>query len=126
MRVYPWIPITIFAAGKNCVQARIADRRNSDEFGDSSGIEASSSTTSTISNNYADEVSKYGCNEIQSTEIFDILASWCQQKKKFLHITDLVYVIHANPASSTTSKTSFSTAGRVIRDKCNYLRPNTN
>jgi len=74
------------------MQARIADRRNFDEFEDSSDIEALSSTPSMISTKYTDEVSKYGCNKVQSTEIFYFLAWWCQQKKEFPHISDLVFL----------------------------------
>ena len=125
MSIYLDTRNSIFTADKNGIQTRTADKKNFDEFEDSSGIEASSATTSTISINSADEVFKYGCNKIQSAEIFDLLAWWCQQKKEFPHIADLVYVIHAITASSETSETSFSAAGRVIRERRTYLRPNT-
>jgi hypothetical protein len=86
MGVYPWIPITVFSRrNKNCIQAGIAGRRNFYEFEDSSDIQAFSSTPSTISTNYADEVSKYGCNKVHSTEIFYLLAWWCPKKNPTYH-----------------------------------------
>lgn len=111
---------SIFTANENYTQARIAGRRNFDEFEDSLKLLHLQNVW------YRRTVrTKYRCNKIHSTEIFYLFAWWCQQKKEFSHVTDLVFVMHANPISSASSETSVSTAGRVVRDRRTYLRPNT-
>jgi hypothetical protein len=54
------------------------------------------------------KVPNYKCKKIQSTEIFALLAWWCQQEKELPHITYFIYTI---PALSSASERSFSTAG---------------
>jgi hypothetical protein len=96
---------------------------NLDEFEDSPGDEASSAATGTMIT--TDEVFKYGCEKIHSTETFDLLAWLCQHEKEFPHLTKLAYFIHAIPASSAPSERSFSTAGRVMQDRRTSLKPST-
>lgn len=126
LRVYPWIPVTVFWRRIKMVYKHGPRIRKTST---NSRIHPALKLLQLQHLRYRltrrTKCLKYGYNKIQSAEIFDLLAWWCQQKKEFQHITDLVYVIHAITASSETSETSFSTAGRVIRERRTYLRPNT-
>lgn len=123
MRVYPWIPIIVFS---RLIKIIYKHELRVGETSTNSRIHPALKLLHLQNLWYRPTMrTKYGCNKIQSTEICYLLAWWCQQKKEFSHITDIVVVIRANPASSATSKTSFSAAGRVIGDRRTHLRPNT-
>jgi hypothetical protein len=94
---------------------------NLDEFENSSGDEASSAATGMMIT--MDEVFKYGCEKIHSTETSDLLPWWCQHEKEFPHLTKLAYFIPAIPALSVPSERSFSTAGHMMQDRHTSLKP---
>jgi hypothetical protein len=96
--------------------------RNFNELKDSSDNESSSVVTRTMLMIMMDEVSKYKCKKIQSTEIFELLAQWCQHEKDVPHLTKLAYFIHATLPSRATSDRSFTTAGPTIQDNT-HLKP---
>jgi hypothetical protein len=100
---------------KRRVQIRLRIWETSTDSEDRSGNGALSAVTCAMSTVTTDDVSKHACHVIQSTEIFNIFAWWCQYRKNSTyHQVSLLQSRH--PGMSDVAERSFSTAGTVTQN----------
>lgn len=94
-------------------------------FGDDANNEHSRNS---IEARVSDEIANYQFVKVQRVDDhidFDVLDWWRKNQLQFPILTNFAKFIHSIPASSAPAERSFSTAGHVISDKRNCLKPET-
>lgn len=80
---------------------------------------------SEFSSNQESELQSYINCKVMSTENFDVLAWWNNNREAYPKLYKLALFFHSIPATSTPSERNFSTAGNVITEKRSCLSPET-